>query len=63
MEQQNIIVEKTIEFSLAIMSFCLRLEEDKKYIIARQLMKAGTSIGANVWEAQHAESRSDLFIK
>ena len=39
------------------------LEENKKYIIARQSLKSGTSIGANIHEAQNAESRADFIHK
>jgi four helix bundle protein len=59
----NIIVEKTLEFSLTIIDFTEQLEKNKKYIIARQLLKSGTSIGANVREAQNAESKIDFIHK
>ncbi len=39
------------------------LERNHKYVIGRQLLKAGTSIGANVREAQNAESRIDFIHK
>jgi len=39
------------------------LEKEHKYVIARQLLKAGTSIGANVREAQNAESKPDFIHK
>ncbi len=39
------------------------LEKRKKFVIARQLLKAGTSIGANVREAQNAESKVDFIHK
>ncbi|MEQ8219515.1 MAG: four helix bundle protein [Arenibacter sp.] len=39
------------------------LEEKRKYVIATQLLKAGTSIGANIHEAQNAESRADFIHK
>jgi four helix bundle protein len=63
MERKNIIVEKTIDFSVRIIKFCEILEQRKKYVIAKQLMRCGTSIGANVFEAQHAESRADFVHK
>jgi four helix bundle protein len=46
-----------------IISFCELLESNKKYVIARQLLKSGTSIGANVIEAQNAESMADFIHK
>ena len=63
MEQKNIIVEKSLDFSVEIIKFCEKLETSKKFVVARQLLRSGTSIGANVFEAQHAESRSDFIHK
>lgn len=60
---ENIILRKTIEFSLAIIEYAELLETNKKYVIARQLLKSGTSIGANVHEAQNAESKVDFIHK
>jgi four helix bundle protein len=60
---ENIILKKTIEFSLAIIEYAELLEANKKYVIARQLLKSGTSIGANVHEAQNAESKIDFIHK
>ena len=59
----NRIVDLTFEFSLKIISFADFLEEQKKYVIARQLMKSGTSIGANIREAQNCESKADFIHK
>ena len=63
MEKENIIVSKTIDFALEIISFCEILEQNRKFVIANQLLKSGTSIGANVHEAQNAESRVDFIHK
>lgn len=63
MERKNEILELTFSFAVAIIDFCEILEENKKYIIARQLLKSGTSIGANVREAQNAESKDDFKHK
>lgn len=59
----NVILTRTISFSLEIIKYCEQLEELKKYVIARQLMRCGTSIGANVHEAQNAESKADFVHK
>lgn len=61
MEKENIIVSKTIDFSLDIISFCEILEQNRKFVIANQLLKSRTGIGANILEAQNAESRA-IFI-
>jgi four helix bundle protein len=62
-KRPNVILEKTINFSLEIISYCEGLESERKYVIARQLLKSGTSIGANIHEAQNAESRNDFIHK
>lgn len=63
MEQKNIIVEKSLDFSVEIVKFCELLESKRKYVVAKQLLRSGTSIGANVFEAQHAESKADFIHK
>lgn len=63
MEKENIVVSKSIDFSLDIISYCESLESNRKFIIATQLLKSGTSIGANVHEAQNAESKVDFIHK
>jgi len=59
----NLIVELTLEFSLEIIIYTEQLEELRKFNMANQLFKAGTSIGANVNEAQGCESRADFIHK
>ncbi|RYE38067.1 MAG: four helix bundle protein [Sphingobacteriales bacterium] len=61
--KSNLIVDITFKFSLGIIKFAEKLEERKRYVISTQLIKSGTSIGANVWEAQAAESRADFIHK
>lgn len=61
--KQNIIVEKTLAFSLLIIEFAELLESKRKFVIANQVLKSGTSIGANVREAQNAESKADFIHK
>jgi len=62
-DRDNIIVNKTINFSLVIINYCEVLEQERKYVVARQLLRSATSIGANVFEAQNAESRADFIHK
>ncbi len=62
-DRKNVIVDLTLQFSLNIIVFCEELESKRKYIIAKQLLKSGISIGANVREAQNAESKSDFIHK
>jgi four helix bundle protein len=62
-DKENIIVEKSFRFALKVVLYCETLEENKKYVISRQLLRSGTSIGANVREAQNAESKADFIHK
>jgi four helix bundle protein len=62
-KEKNIIVELSFEFAIEIIKFTEKLESERRYIIAGQLLKSGTSIGANVREAQNAESKSDFIHK
>lgn len=62
-DKENIVVTKSFEFSLQIIEYCEQLEELKKYVVARQLLKSATSIGANIREAQNAESKADFIHK
>ena len=63
MEKRNEILELSFDFALQVIAYCDLLEEKRKYVIARQLLKSGTSIGANTREAQNAESRQDFVHK
>lgn len=62
-KKENLIVDLTFDFALEVINFSELLEEKKKYVIARQLLRSGTSIGANVWESQNAESKADFVHK
>jgi len=62
-DKKNIIVDKSFQFALKVILYCELLEENKKFVISRQLLRSGTSIGANVREAQNAESRADFIHK
>jgi four helix bundle protein len=59
----NLIVDLSFEFALKIIAFVEILEKDKKFVVAKQLLKSGTSIGANVKESQGCESKSDFIHK
>lgn len=59
----NVILDLTLEFAVSIILYTEELEGKRKYVLANQLLKSGTSIGANVREAQNAESRADFIHK
>jgi len=60
---ENIILDLSFDFALEIIEFAELLDKKRKYIIAKQLLKSGTSIGANIREAQSAESKADFIHK
>ncbi len=61
--KENLIVDLAFKFSLAIVIYTEKLEVLKKYNLSNQLFRSGTSIGANVNESQHAESKADFIHK
>jgi four helix bundle protein len=63
MKEENVILEKTYTFALGIMALAKEIREKREYDLASQLWRAATSIGANVEEAQAAQSRADFRSK
>ena len=63
MWEDNVILKLCFDFSLLVISYCELLNENKQYIISKQLLRCATSIGANAMEAQNAESKSDFIHK
>jgi len=60
----NVIENKSFQFAIRIVRLYKFLcEEKKEYILSRQLLRAGTSIGANVTESQQAQSKPDFVSK
>jgi four helix bundle protein len=62
-EKENLILNKTFQFSLEIIAYTELLESRKRFNMANQLFRSGTSIGANVREAQGAETKADFRHK
>jgi four helix bundle protein len=61
--KENIIAVKTFDFSLSIINLYVSLKKENEFIISKQLLRSGTSIGANVEEAIAAQSRKDFINK
>ena len=60
----NIIESKSFDFAIRIVKLCRYLTENKKeYVLSKQLLRSGTSIGANISEAQQAQSKADFISK
>jgi four helix bundle protein len=60
---ESILKTKSFQFSLDIVRFCELLNSHKQFEISKQLLRSGTSIGANISEAQFAASRADMINK
>jgi four helix bundle protein len=63
MQKRNEVLDSSFEFALQIIKYCEVLENPKKFVLAKQLLKSGTSIGANIREAQNPESKADFIHK
>ena len=62
--KDNIILEKSFEFAVRVVNLYKHLSKDKKEcILSKQLIRSGTSIGANINEAQAAQSKKDFIAK
>jgi len=53
----------SLDFSVLVIEFCEVLDAHKRFVISKQLLRCGTSVGANIFEAQHAESMVDFIHK
>lgn len=63
MKTENSILEMSFNFSLQIIELYKLLIQNKEFVISTQILKSGTSIGANVEEAIAAQSRKDFISK
>lgn len=63
MKKDNIIQKKSYEFALQIILLYQKLCKNNEFVLSKQLLRSGTSIGANVEEAQAAQSRADFISK
>jgi len=61
---ENVIASKSYTFAVSIVKFCFEIQNKKKeYVLSAQLLKSGTSIGANIEEAQGSISRAEFIAK
>ena len=64
MKKDNIVQQKSYQFAVRIVKTCKYLQQEKKeYILSKQLLRSGTSIGANIEEAIGGQSEKDFFAK
>ena len=63
MEKKNFIKEKSFAFAIEIVFLYRVLAERKEFVLSKQMLRSGTSIGANIREAEHAQSKPDFIHK
>lgn len=63
-DYENAIEDKSFEFAVRIVNLTKYLRrKENEYVLTKQLLRCGTSIGANVSEAQRAQSKADFYSK
>ena len=62
--ERNYLQNKSMDFSIRMVELCQKLSDEKhEYVMSKQVLRSGTSIGANVREAKRAQSRPDFYSK
>ena len=63
MKDENAIKDKSMAFAVRIVRLCKYLSEQHEFVMSKQVLRSGTSIGANVREAQYGQSKRDFAAK
>jgi four helix bundle protein len=63
MPRENVVLQKSFQFALTIIRLYQQLQAKREFVLSKQLLRSGTSIGANVEEAVAAQSRADFRSK
>ena len=63
MKQPNIIAELSFDFAIQVIKLYKQLIDKKEFVLSKQLLRSGTSIGANVEEASAGQSKRDFITK
>lgn len=63
MEKENVILTKSFDFALGIIELYKKMMVQREYVLSKQVLKSGTSIGANVEEAMAGISKRDFIAK
>ena len=61
--KENIIVKKSYAFALSVIQLYKQLIEKREYVLSKQILRSGTSAGANIHEAVSGESKKDFIHK
>ena len=59
----NVLSRKSFDFSLVVIALYKQLVEEKEYVMSKQLLRCGTSVGANIFEANYASNTKDFVYK
>ena len=63
MKSENPVLMLSFQFALDIIEYSEMLEEKRKFVLSKQVLRSGTSIGANIREAQSSKSKQDFIHK
>ena len=63
MKENNLVLDKSLSFAVRVVNLYKLLKKCDARVLATQILKSGTSIGANVREAMRAQSRNDFVAK
>lgn len=63
MQKENLILDKSFSFALAVLDLYVQCQNRKEYVLSKQFLRSGTSIGANVEESVAAHSKKDFVNK
>lgn len=61
--KSNVVKDKSFDFALAIIGLYKQLVSSREYVLSKQLLKSGTSIGANIEEGDAAQTKKDFVAK
>ncbi len=61
--KENVVKDKSYSFAIQIIELYKILIEKKEFVLSKQLLRSGTSVGALIQEAEHAESKKDFIHK
>lgn len=64
MKENNIIKQKSFDFAVRIVNlYKYMIDEKKEYVLSKQILRSGTSVGAMIRESEHAQSKADFIHK
>lgn len=61
--KESVVRTKSFEFALQVIALYKELQEKREFVLSKQLLRSGTSVGANIEEASAAQSRKDFISK